>query len=66
VQIPGQDVIPAKPGVRSYPVIERDHRCVTRIWTRIPTSFTRSCAPTRSLPARRRMHRTTVEGTRPF
>ena len=25
IQIPGQDVIPAKLGVRSYPVVERDH-----------------------------------------
>ena len=25
VQIPGQDVVPAKLGVRSYPVLERDH-----------------------------------------
>ncbi len=25
VQIPGQDVVPAKLGVRSYPVVERDH-----------------------------------------
>ena len=26
MQIPGQDVIPAKLGVRSYPVVARDHR----------------------------------------
>ena len=25
IQIPGQDVIPAQLGVRSYPVVERDH-----------------------------------------
>ena len=25
IQIPGQDVIPPKLGVRSYPVVERDH-----------------------------------------
>ena len=25
IQIPGQDNIPAKLGVRSYPVVERDH-----------------------------------------
>ncbi len=30
VQIPGQDVIPAKLGVRSYPVVERDH--IVWIW----------------------------------
>ena len=30
VQIPGQDVIPAKLGVRSYPVAERDH--IVWIW----------------------------------
>jgi len=30
VQIPGQDAVPAKLGVRSYPVVERDH--IVWIW----------------------------------
>ena len=34
VQIPGQDVIPAKLGVRSYPVVERDH--LVWIWAGDP------------------------------
>ena len=34
VQIPGQDVIPAKLGVRSYPVVERDR--LIWIWTGDP------------------------------
>jgi phenylpropionate dioxygenase-like ring-hydroxylating dioxygenase large terminal subunit len=34
VQIPGQDMIPARLGVRSYPVVERDH--LVWIWTGDP------------------------------
>jgi phenylpropionate dioxygenase-like ring-hydroxylating dioxygenase large terminal subunit len=47
IQIPGQEVVPAKLGVKSYPVVEKDH--LVWIWMgdpRRPTRTTSSTSPT--------------------
>lgn len=49
VQIPGQDLIPAKLGVRSYPIVERDH--LVWIWMGDP-----ALADTASVPDYEPLH----------
>ena len=50
IQIPGQDIVPAKLGVQSYPVVERDH--LVWIWMGDPALADPGADHRLSLPAR--------------